>query len=94
LSKELAYDTHEARPLPKGSDCAANYFAKLAKYPTPRLVNPVRKVVFKIKSHDQGWGGDPDAKGTYKASWTWFDAGLERFDAALTCKPTAHFRAN
>ncbi|OAA36068.1 hypothetical protein NOR_07674 [Metarhizium rileyi] len=86
LSKELAYDTQESRPLPRGSDCNAEYFAKLAKYPTPRLMNPVRKVVFKIKSHDQGWAsGDTANKGTYKASWTWFEAGLEKFDAAQTC---------
>ncbi|KAG8414755.1 hypothetical protein J3459_014080 [Metarhizium acridum] len=85
LSKELAYDTQEATPLPREKDCDAKYFAKLAKYPTPRLLNPVRKVVYKIKSHDQGWaGGDYGDKGTYKASWTWFEAGLEKFDAAQT----------
>jgi hypothetical protein len=44
--------------------------------------NPCRKIVFTIRSHDQGWGGDPQNKGTYKGSYTWFDAGLERFDAA------------
>ncbi|KHO01349.1 uncharacterized protein MAM_00350 [Metarhizium album ARSEF 1941] len=89
LSEELAYDTQEARPLPRGTDCDTKYFAKLARYPTPRLMKPVRKVVFKIKSHDQGWtSGDNAHKGTYKASWTWFEAGLEKFDAAHTCDAT------
>ncbi|KAG5992287.1 hypothetical protein E4U54_003698 [Claviceps lovelessii] len=85
LSKELAYDTRDAKPLPHKSDCDPSYFSKLAKYPTPRLLNPARKVVFKIKSHDQGWGGEVDKRGTYKASWTWFEAGLERFDSEAIC---------
>jgi len=38
-----------------------------------------RKIVFRIKSHDQGWGGsDP---GAYETSYTWFDVGLERLCA-------------
>ncbi|KAG5952893.1 hypothetical protein E4U57_005767 [Claviceps arundinis] len=85
LSQELAYDTHDAKTLPLQSDCDPSYFSRLAKYPTPRLVNPARKIVFKMKSRDQGWGGEPDLKGTYKASWTWFEAGLERFDSEAKC---------
>ncbi|KAK2594080.1 hypothetical protein QQS21_008229 [Conoideocrella luteorostrata] len=85
LAKELAYDTREAKPLPRNIDCDPTYFAKMAKYPTPRLLNPVRKVVFTIKSHDQGWSNRDDSAGTYKASSTWFEAGLERFDAEQTC---------
>jgi hypothetical protein len=38
-----------------------------------------RKIVFTIRSHDQGWGGSSAAdKGTYRGSFTWFDVGLER----------------
>jgi hypothetical protein len=44
------------------------------------LYSPCRKIVFTITSHDQGWGGDYDDRGTYRGSWTWFEAGLERFD--------------
>lgn len=88
LSEELAYDTRSAKPLPRKTDCDASYFSKLAKYPTPRLLNPVRKIVFRIKSRDQGWGGEVDKKGTYKGSWTWFEAGLERFDSEATCRST------
>ena len=36
-----------------------------------RLQNPVRKVVFQIRSHDQGWASDRNA-----GSWTWFTAGI------------------
>lgn len=42
---------------------------------------PCRKVVFTIKSNDQGWGGTSADKGTYKGSCTWFDVGLERMIA-------------
>ncbi|CAG8955753.1 hypothetical protein HYFRA_00011619 [Hymenoscyphus fraxineus] len=42
---------------------------------------PCRKVVFTIKSCDQGWGGNSSDRGTYKGSWTWFDVGLERMIA-------------
>jgi hypothetical protein len=42
---------------------------------------PCRKIVFTIKSHDQGWGGPPACKGTYKGSSTWFDVGLEKVSA-------------
>lgn len=42
--------------------------------------HPCRKVVFTIKSHDQGWGGDRSHKGTYRGSFTWFQAGVERLE--------------
>lgn len=45
------------------------------------LTNPCRKIVFYFRSNDQGWGGNPADRGTYNGSWTWFDAGLERFEA-------------
>ncbi|KAH8201167.1 hypothetical protein TruAng_004635 [Truncatella angustata] len=45
------------------------------------LGSPCRKIVFKIQSTDQGWGGNHEDRGTYRGSWTWFDAGLERFES-------------
>jgi hypothetical protein len=48
---------------------------------TPRGEFPCRKIVFTIKSHDQGWGGPPGCRGTYKGSSTWFDVGLETLSA-------------
>lgn len=40
-----------------------------------------RKIVFTIKSHDQGWGGAAPDRATYKGSYTWFDVGKEKFVA-------------
>lgn len=40
--------------------------------------HPCRKIVFTLKSHDQGWADDISNKGTYVSSWTWFDVGLEK----------------
>lgn len=34
-----------------------------------RVLRPVRKIVFSINSHDQGFASDPDA-----GNWTWFTA--------------------
>lgn len=82
----MAYDSTEAKPLPLLEEHDGVFFARLANYPTPRLIHPCRKIVFSLKSHDQGWGGDPEYKGTYESSWTWFEAGLERFDAKQNCK--------
>ncbi len=38
---------------------------------------PCRKLVFRLVSHDQGWGGGSSDRGTYKGSFTWFDVGKE-----------------
>ncbi|KAJ4416131.1 hypothetical protein N0V85_002399 [Neurospora sp. IMI 360204] len=45
---------------------------------SPTLSHPCRKIKFTIVSHDQGWGGEPNTRRTYKNSFTWFDIGLER----------------
>ncbi|KAJ9621682.1 hypothetical protein H2203_007171 [Taxawa tesnikishii (nom. ined.)] len=39
--------------------------------PRVRLAQPVRRVVFTIDSHDQGWCNAPD-----QGSWTWFEASI------------------
>ncbi|KAK5988401.1 hypothetical protein PT974_12555 [Cladobotryum mycophilum] len=75
-----AYSTNPLRPLPRGKEYDPAFFAKLAKYPTPKLVSPARKVVFSMKSQDQGWASSSDT-----TSWTWFEAGLEKFDAEHVC---------
>ncbi|KAK7433327.1 hypothetical protein QQZ08_000266 [Neonectria magnoliae] len=87
LAEELAWDTNEAKPQPLGREHDAQFFEKLPNYPTPKLVSPVRKIVFSIRSADQGWGGERGNRGTYKGSSTWFEAGLERFDADQACDP-------
>lgn len=41
--------------------------------------------MFDITSRDQGWGGSPVLQRPYAQSFTWFDAGLERFDRTIEC---------
>ncbi|KAG5755221.1 hypothetical protein H9Q69_008676 [Fusarium xylarioides] len=91
LAEVLAYNLNEAKPAPLKTEHDASYFAKLADYPTPKLLHPVRKVVFTIRSKDQGWGGEPDNRHTYNGAWTWFEAGLEKFDAEQTCDPNCTY---
>lgn len=86
-------------PVPYKSPVSREAYAKLANYPLPRLVNPVRKVVFKIRSHDQGWSGENGENlGPYDASWTWFEAGLEVLEkddaAGDTAEPGQDFKLN
>lgn len=50
------------------------------------LANPCRKIVFTIESRDQGWGGEPEHRETYRGSWTWFEAGIERLEKDSSCK--------
>ncbi|PWW72525.1 hypothetical protein C7212DRAFT_225527 [Tuber magnatum] len=38
---------------------------------------PVRKIVFKTVSRDQGWTSN-EGRGTYKGSWSWFEVHAER----------------
>lgn len=45
----------------------------------------MRKVVFRIRSHDQGWTTD-ERSGPFIAAKTWFDVGIERFDADHSCE--------
>ncbi|TFK66479.1 hypothetical protein BDN72DRAFT_146317 [Pluteus cervinus] len=40
----------------------------------------IKEVIFRLRSCDQGWGGDPDAVGPYDGSFTWFGAVVFRPD--------------
>lgn len=77
----LDYETTPSAPQPLRRPHSLETFQQVINSPNPLLEHPCRKIVFTLRSHDQGWGGDPRHHGTYEASWTWFDAGLERFDA-------------
>lgn len=46
----------------------------------PRGEHPCRKIVFTMRSRDQGWGGGA-GRGSYENSSTWFDVGLEKVSA-------------
>jgi hypothetical protein len=76
-------DTRPPKPQPPGNEFSADDFQELVAAPTALLAQPCRRIVFTIKSHDQGFGGGYDDRGTYNGSWTWFEAGLERW-----CKPS------
>ena len=43
------------------------------------LAHPCRRIIFTITSSDQGWSSVLADHGTYNGSWTWFEAGLERW---------------
>ena len=82
---------NESIPRPLKTELDPSFFKSLAKYPTPKLVHPVRKIVFTTKSKDQGWSSTRNRgdKGEYEASWTWFEAGLERFDKEQICESSS-----
>ncbi|KAM0453069.1 hypothetical protein ACHAPV_009184 [Trichoderma viride] len=82
-ANEQPYTTALPTPRPLGESLDARFFAKSATYPVPRITHPARKVVFSFRSQDQGWvTSSDDAQDPYSKSWTWFDAGLEKFDAS------------
>lgn len=78
------YETYETKPCPIRREHDPAFFSKLARYPTPRLAHPVRKIVFTTRSRDQGMAVNRSAD-TYDQGWTWLEAGLERFDADQAC---------
>ena len=41
----------------------------------------MRKVCYTFRSKDQGWSSYPAHHGTYNDSWTFFEAGLTRYEA-------------
>ncbi|KAL2754030.1 hypothetical protein ACRALDRAFT_1063005 [Sodiomyces alcalophilus JCM 7366] len=68
----------QAAPQPLREAAPVDAFQKLGAATT--LEHPVRKVVFTLRSRDQGWGGAAQDRGTFEGSCTWFEAGLERFE--------------
>ncbi|OTB07421.1 hypothetical protein M426DRAFT_318108 [Hypoxylon sp. CI-4A] len=63
---EEEYSQSDLEPLMEGEISTLKY--------------PFRKVVFDIVSRDQGFSGHTADHGTYRSSFTWFDAGIDRFD--------------
>lgn len=91
LIKKVHYDDHyysftttPALPLSEDGHHPLSQYQKWIGGPTDCLEHPCRKIVFTIQSRDQGWGGSRQDRGTYRGSWTWFEAGLERFDKNAT----------
>jgi len=67
------------KPQPPGDEFSASDFQEFIACPISLLAHPCRRIIFTIRSHDQGFGGDLGAQGTHNSSWTWFEAGLERW---------------
>jgi hypothetical protein len=90
------YQTMTPKPWGESREALQNITDDILKQWTrksvPRAEFPCRKIVFTIKSHDQGWGGGPGQRGTYHGSSTWFDIGLERMsslrEGQIPCLPT------
>ncbi|KAI1634746.1 hypothetical protein F4809DRAFT_617030 [Biscogniauxia mediterranea] len=85
----------QATPRPLQKEYAPKQLLKdFAGGPKDTLEHPCRKIVFDITSRDQGFGGLPADRNTYRHSFTWFDAGLDRFDASHECPQDCKERAN
>ncbi|KAF8915766.1 hypothetical protein CPB85DRAFT_1432774 [Mucidula mucida] len=46
----------------------------------PSHARSVKAVTIQTESCDQGWGGEPEHRGTRNGSWTWFEAAIIRLD--------------
>lgn len=45
-----------------------------------RVASRTKAVVYSFKSRDQGWSSYPQQPGTYEGSFTFFEAGITRFE--------------
>lgn len=70
----------EPKPLLDGTEYPVSQFQTCIGGPTDTVQHPCRKIVFTITSRDQGWSNTArQDRGSYRGSYTWFEAGLERF---------------
>lgn len=49
----------------------------LVSTPPLRDISKIKRIVFSFTSKDQGWSSFPRDHGTYKNTWSWFEAVLE-----------------
>ncbi|KAL6694024.1 hypothetical protein J3F84DRAFT_378380 [Trichoderma pleuroticola] len=78
------YQTERIPAWPVKEEYDRKFFQQLIRN-TSTHSNPVRKIVFRIRSHDQGWTTD-ERTGPFIDAKTWFEAGIERFDARHQCE--------
>ncbi|KAL6872871.1 hypothetical protein J3F83DRAFT_759972 [Trichoderma novae-zelandiae] len=86
-----SYETASIAAKPIGKECDREYFQNLIRN-TSTKPHPVRKIVFRIVSHDQGWTTDDNSPGPFIVAKSWFDAGIERFDASHSCEECTDMR--
>ncbi|CAD6444105.1 af724416-380e-4b7f-9561-d406b960dbf8 [Sclerotinia trifoliorum] len=93
LEDETEFTKVEPKPWPSDEqipqDATEEVIKQWAEVSLCRGQFPCRKIIFRIRSRDQGWGGVRADKGTYRGSYTWFDVGLERTYAT---RQDPHFR--
>ncbi|EFX01940.1 hypothetical protein CMQ_5011 [Grosmannia clavigera kw1407] len=79
---EASYTTEPLEPAQLQQEYGRDELVHWLGRRAPALEHPCRKIRFRLISHDQGWGGGgPKKDEPYKASYSWFDVGLERYDA-------------
>ncbi|KAI0975792.1 hypothetical protein F4678DRAFT_282767 [Xylaria arbuscula] len=83
-SKDPKRWQEEAPAHKLGEEFSRTELERFVEGPPSTLDHPFRKIVFDIVSRDQGWGHEVNTHGTYRSSWTWFDAGIDRFDKSHT----------
>lgn len=66
-----------AKAIPVGETFPKAEWCYLVSPPIPKDAR-VRLVKLVIESCDQGFGGEPEHRGTYEGSWTWFEAAIIR----------------
>jgi len=81
-----SYPEKQPNPWPADKEVPNSATEEVLEYwrakSEPRIRHPCRKLVFTLKSHDQGWGGDINTEeDKYAGSFTWFDIGLEKMSA-------------
>lgn len=78
------------KALSDGGEYSLSQFQTWIGGPTDTIEHPCRKIVFTITSHDQGWSNTArHDRGSYRGSYTWFEAGLERFDRKFDSEDTS-----
>lgn len=91
------FSKQRPKPLPKDreipQDATEEVLNEWVERSQIRGEHPCKKIVFHLRSHDQGWGGVRTDKGTYRGSYTWFDVGLERTYATRKGNSTCFFKA-
>ncbi|KAJ4413014.1 hypothetical protein N0V82_008602 [Gnomoniopsis sp. IMI 355080] len=84
----------EPKPLPDGAEYPVSQFQTWIGGPTDTIQYPCRKIVFTITSHDQGWSNTArQDRGSYRGSYTWCEAGLERFGRSADPESTSDEKA-
>lgn len=55
---------------------------------TTHQLSLLRKLVFTFQSKDQGWSSYPGDRGSFRNSWTWFEARVERSEGSESALST------